>query len=57
VGGNALKPPLPRQEQLKPLFHQSGVNYAIPLRQLAFCQHPDQQVAITLVEAVVLVFL
>jgi hypothetical protein len=56
VGGNALKPPLPRQEQLKPLFHQSGVNYAIPYDSSRLSAS-DQQVAITLVEAVVLVFL
>ncbi|MBG6070596.1 MULTISPECIES: efflux RND transporter permease subunit [unclassified Polaromonas] len=59
VGGNALeaaKAVRAKMEQLKPFF-PPGVNYAIPYDSSRFVSISIKQVAITLVEAVVLVFL
>ncbi|MDO8717406.1 MAG: efflux RND transporter permease subunit [Polaromonas sp.] len=58
-GGNALnaaKAVRAKMEQLKPYFPQ-GVNYSIPYDSSRFVSISIQQVAITLIEAVVLVFL
>ena len=58
-GGNALdaaKAVRAKMEQLKPYFPQ-GVNYSIPYDSSRFVSISIQQVATTLVEAVVLVFL
>ena len=59
VGGNALdaaKAVRAKMEELKPYF-PPGVNYAIPYDSSRFVSISIKQVAITLVEAVVLVFL
>ena len=59
AGGNALdaaKAVRAKMEQLKPYFPQ-GVNYSIPYDSSRFVSISIEQVAITLVEAVVLVFL
>ena len=58
-GGNALdaaKAVRAKMDQLKPYFPQ-GVNYSIPYDSSRFVSISIQQVAITLFEAVVLVFL
>ena len=58
-GGNALdaaKAVKAKMEQLKPYFPQ-GVNYSIPYDSSRFVSISIQQVATTLIEAVVLVFL
>ena len=58
-GGNALaaaKAVRAKMEELKPLFPQ-GVSYAIPYDSSRFVSISIRQVAITLIEAVVLVFL
>ena len=58
-GGNALaaaKAVREKMEELKPLFPQ-GVSYAIPYDSSRFVSISIRQVAITLIEAVVLVFL
>ncbi|WP_029524081.1 efflux RND transporter permease subunit [Polaromonas glacialis] len=58
-GGNALdaaKAVRTKMEQLKPYFPQ-GVNYSIPYDSSRFVSISIQQVATTLIEAVVLVFL
>ena len=59
AGGNALdaaKAVRAKMEQLKPYFPQ-GVNYSIPYDSSRFVSISIRQVATTLVEAVVLVFL
>lgn len=58
-GGNALaaaKAVRTKMEELKPFFPQ-GVSYAIPYDSSRFVSISIQQVAVTLIEAVVLVFL